>query len=244
MSILSMLEDACNDIGLPVLTSIAQNDQTVKQLLRMANKEGHALNNRYEWQNTREIFQHTTVSATSQGNILAITSITAASITGMSSPFGHIINDTIWDQTQQRPVYGPLGPQHWQGLVASSTTGPFSEYRIQRNELLTIPIPSAGNIWQFEVKSRFFCESAAGLGRDRWKSDGDKGRLDEEVMTLGIIWRYKKAKGMDYSEDFMEYERRVINEMGKDGGKPTLDQGGDYEYRPFINIPDGTWNLT
>jgi hypothetical protein len=36
MSILTILEDACNDIGLPVLSSIAQNDQTVKQLLRMA----------------------------------------------------------------------------------------------------------------------------------------------------------------------------------------------------------------
>ena len=244
MSILTILEDACNDIGLPVLSSIAQNDQTVKQLLRMANKEGHALINRYDWQRARKIITHTTVSATSQGNILAITSVTAASITGMSSPYGHIINDTIWDQTQQRPIYGPLTPQHWQGLTASSTTGPFSEYRIINNQLLTVPVPTAGNIWQFEIKSRFFCESSAGLGRDRWKNDGDLGRLDEELMTLGIVWRYKKAKGMDYSEDFMEYERRAINEMGKDGGKPTLNSGGDYEYRPFINIPDGSWNMT
>jgi hypothetical protein len=243
MSILNMLEDACNDIGLPVLTSIAQNDQTVRQLLRMANKEGHALLNRYDWQRARLEYQHTTVSATSQGNILAITSITAASITGTSSPFGHIINDTFWDQTQQRPVYGPLGPQHWQGLVASSTTGPFSEYRIRNNELLTIPVPPAGNIWQFEIKSRFFCESTSGQGRDRWLIDSDKGRMDEEIMTLGIVWRYKKAKGMDYSEDFVEYERRVINEMGKDGGKVTLDAGGDYDYKPFMNVPDGSWNL-
>jgi hypothetical protein len=42
----------------------------------------------------------------------------------------------------------------------------------------------------------------------------------------------------------MEYERRAINEMGKDGGKPTLDSGGGYEYRPFINVPDGSWNMT
>jgi hypothetical protein len=35
-----------------------------------------------------------------------------------------------------------------------------------------------------------------------------------------------------------------INEMGKDGGKPTLDSGGGYEYRPFINVPDGSWNMT
>ena len=239
-----MLEDACNDIGLPVLTSIADNDKTVKQLLRMANKEGHALTNEYDWQNMRQEFIHTALSATSQGNIYSITSITGASVTGMTSPFGHIINDTIWDQTQQRPVYGPLGPQHWQGLTASSTTGPFSEYRIRKNLMLTIPVPAAGNIWVFEVKSRFFCETSAGLGRDRWRLDSDVGRMDEELMTLGTIWRYKKAKGMDYSEDFMEYERRKITEMGKDGGKPTLDQGGDYDYRPFINIPDGTWNLT
>ena len=86
MSILTMLEDACDDIGLPVLSSIAQNDQTVKQLIRMANKEGHALINRYDWQRARKIITHTAVSATSQGNILAITSVTAASITGMSSP--------------------------------------------------------------------------------------------------------------------------------------------------------------
>lgn len=243
MSILSMLEDACNDIGLPVLTSISDNDQTVKTLLRMANKEGRALIRRYDWQNSREIITHTTVSATSQGSILAITSVTGASVTGMSSPFEHIINDTIWDQTQQRPVFGPLGPQHWQGLSASSTTGPFSEYRLHRNTLLALPPPAAGNIWSFEIKSKFFCESAAGMGKDRWGVDSDVGRMDEEIMTLGIIWRYKKAKGMDYAEDFNEYERNVIDMMGRDGSKTVIDTGGEYDYRPFLNTPDGNWNL-
>ena len=244
MTILNMLEDAANDIGLPVLTSIADNDKTVKQLLRMANKEGKALLQRNDWQNSREIIIHTAVSATSQGNILAICSVTAASVTGTSTYFGHLINDTIWDQTQQRPVFGPLGPQHWQGLVASSTTGPFSEYRIHRNTLLSIPVPAAGNIWQFEVKTPFFCENSTGQGQDRWRSDGDVGRFDEEIMTLGIVWRYKKAKGMDYAEDFNEYERRVLDEMCRDGSKQTLDVGGDYDYKPFINIPDGSWSST
>tara|TARA_R110002167_G_scaffold103493_1_gene267730 strand:+ start:3055 stop:3786 length:732 start_codon:yes stop_codon:yes gene_type:complete len=243
MSILSILEDACNDIGLPVLTSIDDNNQTVKTLLRMANKEGKALNKRYNWQNTKEIVTHTTLAATSQGTMSAITSITAASITGMSSPYLYMINDTIWDQTQRRPVFGPLTPQNWQGLSASSTTGPFSEYRIQRNQLLSLPAPTAGNIWKFEIKSKFFCESAGGLGKDRWGVDSDIGRLDEELMTLGVIWRYKKSKGMDYAEDFNDYETQVVDQMGRDGSKTTIDMGGDTDYQPFLNTPDGNWNL-
>ena len=244
MTILTMLEDAANDIGLPVLDSIANNDKTVKQLLRMANKEGKAYLQRYDWQNSREIIIHTTVSATSQGNILAICSVTAASVTGTSSYYGKIINDTIWDQSQQRPVFGPLGPQHWQGIVASSVTGPFSEYRLHRNTLLTIPVPSAGNTWQFEVKTPFFCENSSGQGQNKWISDSDVSRFDEEIMTLGIIWRYKKAKGLDYAEDFNEYERRILDEMSADGSKITIDTGGVYDYQPFINIPDGSWPLS
>jgi|TARA_Y100001951_G_C11290799_1_gene272009 hypothetical protein len=244
MTLLTIIQDAANDIGLVTPDAVINStDNTLKTLLRMADKEGYALNKRYEWQNTKDEVILTTVSATSQGNIFTITSITAASVTGMSSPWDYIINDTIWDRTQRRPVFGPLGAQHWQGLIASSTTGPYSEYRIRRNSLITIPVPPAGNKWAFEIKSKFWCENSTGQGQKRWLADTDVGRLDEEIMTQGIIWRYKSAKGLDYAEDFNTYERNVLDAMAQDGGKMSINMGGDAEFTPFINVPDGSWNL-
>ena len=54
-------------------------------------------------------------------------------------------------------------------------------------------------------------------------ADTDTGILDEELMTLGLKWRWKKSKGLDYAEDFSSYEIRVQKAMQNDGAKMRID---------------------
>jgi hypothetical protein len=66
------------------------------------------------------------------------------------------------------------------------------------------------------------------------------GVLDENLMMLGTVWRFKKKNGLDYSEDFRMYEQKLANQMARVGGKRTLDmQGGGG--MSGVYIPEGSW---
>ena len=60
-------------------------------------------------------------------------------------------------------------------------------------------------------------------------------------MTLGIIWRFKKKNGLDYSEDFRVYEQKLANETARVGGKRTLSMVGGGGMTG-IYVPEGTWS--
>ena len=245
MSLLSMIQATYEVLGIggTTPTSVQPTSEiAVKQLFRLANIEGRTLNARYRFEKTLSEAVFSVSATANHGTIAAITSVTGASVTGLSSGFDYILNDTIWDRTLQRPVFGPLSASHRQGLTASAVSGPYAEYFIRGGVLHTIPAATAAT-YAFEYKSKFWCENSTGQGQPEWRADADKGRLDEHVMELGLIWRWKKFKGFDYAEDFATYEREVVNYMARDGGKLTLNMSGDPEYRPFINVPDGSWNL-
>ena len=77
-----------------------------------------------------------------------------------------------------------------------------------------------------------------------WSADDNVPLLDEDLLILGTIWRWKKLKGFEYAEDFADYERQVMDAMGRDGGKPTLSlTGSTYDIAPVVIVPSGSWNL-
>ena len=67
--------------------------------------------------------------------------------------------------------------------------------------------------------------------------------LPETLLLMGLRWRWKKEKGVDYAEDFRTYESQVKDALGRDGGKPILNMGMDCNRgaRPGIFVPQGSW---
>lgn len=49
-------------------------------------------------------------------------------------------------------------------------------------------------------------------------ADDDTFRLDDRLLTLGLIWRWKAMKGLDYSEDMANYERLLSQIAGREAG--------------------------
>lgn len=230
MTLLAVIQTACNEIGIDPPSSVIGNaNSQIKQLLALANREGNNLSSRnYNGWNilTREA-TFTTVATESQGSVETI-----------APGYRYIINQTIWNRTQRRPVYGPISPQNWQMLQSSPVTGPYDQFRIRGGNILFDPIPSAGETCAFEYVTSNWCESSGGTGQDAWADDTDVGRLDEDLMTLGIIWRWQAAKKLQYAENYAEYERRVTDAISRDGTKPIGRLGGGVaEFAPGIFVP-------
>ena len=234
MSLLTIVQNACDRAGLTrPSTAYANTELQIRQLVALAQQEGLELSKRHAWQAlvTEKTF----------------TSTAAETQTGaIPSDFDRFVDGTFFNRTAKRPVQGPMTAQEWQfhkSVVASTI---IEAFRQRGNSVLITPAPTATTTtYAYEYVTKNFCESSGGTDQSAWAADTDTGLLSEELMTLGVVWRFKKAKGLDYGEDFRAYETMVAQAIARDGGKPTLNVGTSKDLRraraPFVQ--DGSWNL-
>lgn len=238
MTLLSIIQDVADEVGINRPTEVVtSNDNNMTQLLSIANREGKALASRYRWQRMLAEATFTQVAAADQGLI------NSAIVT--AGDFDYIMDDTMWNRTTSLPVLGSLNPVDWQTLQAFPVTGPYQQYKIEQGKIFFDPAgANATDTIAFHYKTTSWCEDDGGSGQARWAADNDKGRLNEELMTLGIIWRWRKRKGLEYAEDFNIYETQVIDAMGRDGGNPRLALNGGVRHRlPGVMVPLGSWSV-
>lgn len=231
MSLLTIVQQAAGRIGVSVPTAVVGNSEAaIVQLLALANEEGEELSTgasvglSYDWQILQTETSFTAVATESQG-----------AITTIAPGYKYIINGTIFNRTLRRPVPGPLPPQSWQMLKAANVVGPYPQWRIRGGNLILIPTPTSGDSIYFEYQSKNWCQSASNVGQSAWALDTDTGLLDEQLMTSGLIWRWKKANNLEYAEDYRSYQTRVTNAIARDGGKTTINIG-DQEFVPGVLI--------
>jgi len=239
MALLDLVQRATARLGIAKPVSIVGNsDIQVAQLLELANTEGEELSARYLWAAKIRSNVFTLALASSQGKMNGDVVV--------DGDFDYIINDTFWNRTLSLPVNGPMSSKEYQTTLSFPFTGPYQRFQIRDAGVLYIePTPTTTDTCAFDYVSKSWCESSSGDAQKLWAADGDIGRLDEDIMRLGLIWRWRHAKGLEYAEDFNMYEARVMDAMARDGGKKTADLGGkssDYRQAGIV-IPIGSWNL-
>ena len=236
MTLLTMINEAQDVLSLPRSSvAITSTDSAVRQLVSLANEEGRSLSRHPHWA-WEAITKEKTFTAT------ATTTQTGA----IESDFDRIINDTMMNRSAQRRVTGPLTPEEWQAQQALTTQLLTDAYRIRGGDLLLIPTPTAGDTYAYEYLSKNWCETSGGAGNSSWQNDSDVGVLREDLMLLGIIWRYRKAKGYDYAEEFRTYQTEVEQAIMRDGGKRIIDFSFDDSLIRSSRRPaviEGGWNV-
>lgn len=231
MTLLTCINDAQALLNLAQTTTVISNTSDgVKQLLALANTEGRALARKHPWQRLTTERTFTTVATEQQ--------------TGETLPtdLGWIVNETLYNRSTTQQVLGPLSSRTWQEQKALGTSLTWSQYRLRGNSFYFLPAPSASQTIAYEYISKFWCESSGGTARERWAADDDVGKIDEYVMTLGIVWRWNKSKGHAYEQDYQDYVEARSEAISRDGTRRTLNMGGPARVRLSVgNISEGNW---
>jgi hypothetical protein len=235
MTLLSIIQNVSLEVGITKPTTVIGNtDLNIQQLLALANKTGQLLVSQNDWQGLIVEKTHTTLAQENQGVM------TTLSDTG----FRYIIDNTMWNRTLNRPAPGPLSNTEWQTLKSSSITGPYQEFRLFQGNLYFIPAPSAGDtvVWEYVTKN-YILDNDGSTSKATFAEDTDTIRIPEILIELGLVWRWKKTKGLDYAEDQDEFDRELALQVGRDGAKPHLRMDRTETRRPGLLVPDGSWNL-
>lgn len=238
MNLREICQAVADLVGIDRPSAVASGtDPDARLLLQLANEEGRHLSGRYPWEALIREASFTTLAQENQG--------TVAAIVGAAESFSYILNDTIWNRTRQLPVYGPRSPKAWQGDKALSLSGPSDQYRIRGGSILMLPTPTAGHSCYFEYVTRNWCTDSTGAtSYSAWNADTDIPLLPDYLFVQGVEWRWKQTKGLEYAQDFTDYERLVADEMARNGGKQAAILGGGMdEFSPALVIPRGSWPL-
>lgn len=244
MSLLTIIQEVTSELGIRIPDTVVGNtDAQVVQLLALANRAGREVARRggRGWSSLVRSQTFTLTTGTEDQGAIQGTIVT-------DSDFKYYVPDTMWDRTTSMPVTGPLDSQAYQTLQAFPVTGPYFQYMFREDGHLYInPAPGSADTIAFEYVSSAWCEQSDGTARtsNKFEADTDKARLQEDLLILNIIYRWRRVKGLDYSEEFMDYERAVLDSLAKDGGKPKINlESADRNYRQAgIIIPIGSWTV-
>ena len=167
----------------------------------------------------------------------------------LPSDLEYFVQKTWWDNTYKWELLGPITAQEKQilkyGIIAS---GPRAKFYIRNNLMYLNPMPETnGQLFAYDYYSNYWCQSSGGTAQSLWTADDETYLLDEDCFIEGIKWRFLRAKGLDYSQEKVDYDTDCQRVMARDGGNRDLPlAGGTYGAR-FLNmdnIPDGNFPST
>ena len=237
MSLLSIVQDTLREIGgFEVPTSVVGNtNETAVLSLALVNRSIKEVAKRTQW--TDVLIRGAITTVASQGEY------------ALPADYKSIINETLWDYTNDRPIIGPISPRDWEFLKNSVSIPSWTSYfRILRsassnnNVFHFFPIPDAVYSYNYEYQSSGLVQSNVGAVQSIYLADTDVGLLDEDVIALGYKWRILKSRGLPYAEEFRDYEL-AIEDASQDSGANTISMGGSdlYDANFYIRFPDGNF---
>ena len=238
LNLLQIVVEARGRLGQSVPSSVAgSTDSGMIQSLGLLNEFLEDLVTRKYWQSNVREATFVATATESQGTLSTI------------CPFGFegILPDTFFNRTNQLEVAGGVSPQDWAARKAANFSGPIPSFRLRGNELLMLPVPTAGHTYSFEYFSSFFIYNAADptpVYRKYWTKDTDICVLDDALPIAYLKYAWKREKGLEYSEDFRKYES-MLEVKGLRDTRATIVNMGSSEggNSGGILVPTGGWAL-
>lgn len=236
-TLLSLVQQFCERRAQPFPSSVmGTTDPQLLQIKGLLQKECIDLAARGAWQTLINEITFTSLATESQGTISAGLGSGPTALNG----YRYMIPEVLWDRTQRIPIVGNISPQIWAYLKAMGITGPYSQFRWRGDQLITIPVLTAGHTISFEYLTNNYIapHGVAANGARLFVNDDDTVRLNDDIVLAGLEWRWLAAKGLAYAEDFNTYEGMVKDQLAREKPGRTLNMAGGYQgFQPAITIP-------
>ncbi|RDJ12419.1 hypothetical protein [Rhizobium grahamii] len=226
MSLLTIVQNVCAELSLPVPTAvISSQDPTLIQLRILCQRAGDDLARDHDWSILRVIRTFACTGAYPEPN----------EPPGDWERFPD--NSAMWNTSRLWVLNGPVDGQTWmRNTVLNSNPVP-QLWRMFGGKLDIYPNVAGENVMYEYISKNWIAVSGGSTYAATWANDNDTGRIPERLLELSLIWRWKRAKGLDYSEELENFERAKESEVGSDRSATAVslsnpNRGG---------VPDNWW---
>lgn len=225
MSLLTVVQNAMTLAGLPNPSNVfSSTNDTVQTMVRLVYVEGRDLLKRHDWQ-----------------QLLTTQTLTCAATNAQTgypeTDFDRMSRGTeMWNTSNDWPIIGPLNSKEWSDLTVRGVTSVPQFWRLIGG-VLHVYQPVSGDGIQYEYVSKNWIKQGGTTPAETLMGDNDTFYFPEQVMELGLVWRFKQAKQLDYAEDLRTYQGFLMDAIASDkGGRRVITTS-----RPVDNRPQRTW---
>jgi hypothetical protein len=233
-SLLTVVQDFCAENSLPIPagvcgvteTGVAQYKALMKRLVTELSQ--------YVWkeQVIRKTF--TTIASEDQGSIATV----------IGADCRGIIQNSIWNESQRRPLVGPVPPAVWESLKALPVTGPLDRYSLHGDHFHILPAPIAGETIGLMYQSSYgIIDETRTTTKANFTDDSDQFLFPDIVLGTGLDYLWKKAKGEDWQGSYGEFMGQVAKNIVKDTAPILQLDQAQQNIRPGIWVPSGSWGV-
>jgi hypothetical protein len=233
MTLLQLIQAFCRRTGIPAPVSVADSgDDQALQMMGLLNELLGILEERkaYTFLQTEAVF-------------LSIEGEDQGLLESLAPGFVSFLDNLLFNRTSNEVILGPVSSTDWQSKAAGMASLSATQYRIRNQRLFLSPSPAVGSEIAFEYKSRFAVYLDPNL-KPYFTSDNDTCRYPDELMILGLRYLWRREKGLRYAENFRDFEYKVMNLAGTDGGNRPISLDAEPSARPGISVPDRGWRVS
>lgn len=109
----------------------------------------------------------------------------------------------------------------WIDIQSSEATLSPGWWTILGGQFQSFPAIPTGEEAKFYYVSNWIADTKAAFS-----SDDDEFLLDNRLLTLGLIWRWRAQKRMEYAEDLQSYEIALSELAAKEAGQRAIIRSG------------------
>jgi hypothetical protein len=189
--------------------------QDERQVFRLANRARSSIL-RYPWAKLRRFGELT---------------LTTDTVYNLPADFHGLIPDTPRTNSRVLPVDVNTDPAIWSWLnTRQSMAG--AQYRTRWfRDRVEFYRPRAGDVVRYEYWSSHPINDIGGSSKEKFTADSDEWMLDDDLLTWQIIWRFKKAKGIeDWQFDQIEANAYMKEFMGRQDPPKTVNLAGGNDW--------------
>lgn len=211
MTVLTACQEAATELNEPQPSSVFSGDLFARELALQANRAAVAIAKAHDWRNLMALQTMTGDGSTTsfalpddydrmpvKGNVLT---------SQFASGLRRARDLDEWLDFQLRPFVGT--PGSWivlngaMQVLPAIGTGVTAKFYYVKNTIVT----------------------SSGTAKTSFTADTDTFNLSERLLSLGIVWRWRAQKKMEYAEDMKNFEIALSEEVATDKGSRVLTVG-------------------
>ena len=127
--------------------------------------------------------------------------------------FYSLLQNTVYVKDNADKVIGAITPERWAQDRCFNVGGDV-KFKLQNGRLVFLNDPGEWSVHFTYRSANIVYDGTTGEEKTKLESNSDVPIFDEFVVKLGVLWRWLKRSGLDYSEEFNEYQRELKKRFG------------------------------
>lgn len=233
---MALVRDAMDDAALECAVKVpsswiaATTQRTYQELFSILAIAADELLDRVDWPDP--ITVDTTLTGTAVENY------------DLPSDFKRLTHDEycVYETTTTRRFGIPVTSNgEWTNLKQLGSAGGYRYYRLSGDDEdgwqlgFYRPLETGTSVTVSYVSRNWLKKN--GTAADTWENDTDTLMLPKRLLTLGVVWRWKKRKGLPYATDMAEYEARLARAANEHRGIRKITFGQPLNQRAPWDVP-------